>query len=156
MSLHRIVFYSRNETTFNAGSMRDFVRGVLESCSRHDHLSGLTGALLFNEHFFVQVMEGDPASLSEKLWTLAKDDRHSLMVLLQAGEITKRSFVTWSVGYAGRSPALDRIYLAHGPTAKLDPMNMSASGVTDLIEEFIRSDRGQFVKHAAAHDVHPD
>lgn len=156
MSLHRVVFYSRNETTFSAGSMRDFVRGVLDSCSRHDQQSGLTGALLFNEHFFVQVMEGDHVALSEKLWALAKDDRHSLIVLVSAGEIATRSFLTWSVGYAGRSPELDRIYLRYGPVAKFEPAGMSAAGIVAMVEDFIRGDKGQFVKHAEAHEVHPD
>jgi hypothetical protein len=156
MPLHRIVFYSSNETSFSSSSMRDFVRNVLESCSRHEALAGLTGALLFNEHFFLQVMEGDKVAISQRMWRLAQDERHSLMVILAAGAIPRRAFLTWSVGYAGRSDELDKLYLRYGPAPKFDPTHMIATSAVDMVEEFVRADHGQFVKHAEPHTLHPD
>lgn len=153
MSPHRIVFYSRNETKFTGSTMKEFVRGVLDSCARHDRSSGLTGALLFNESFFVQVMEGDATALSAKMWSLAEDKRHSLMVIMAAGCVPKRSFLTWSVGYAGRSEALDRLYLRYGTSPSLDPTTMTAEGVMALMEEFMAAHAGQFVKHADIHEL---
>lgn len=130
--------------------MRAFVRGVLESCSKHDREGGLTGALLFNEKYFVQVMEGAPTTLSAKLWELATDKRHSTMVIMGAGAVCRRAFLSWSVGYAGRSTELDGLYMRYSPRPVLDPTVMTADSALGLMEDFMRAEVGQFVRHADA------
>ncbi|MFC7053516.1 BLUF domain-containing protein [Hansschlegelia quercus] len=156
MPLHRIVFYSSNETKLTSSSMRDFVRDVLDNCARLEAISGLTGALLFNERFFLQVMEGDKVAISEQMWKISQDERHSLMVILAAGAIPRRAFLTWTVGYAGRSPELDKLYLSYGPAPKFDPTRMTAASAVDLVQDFIKAEHGQMVKHAEPMALHPD
>ncbi|WP_311274995.1 BLUF domain-containing protein [Methylobacterium sp. WCS2018Hpa-22] len=126
MPLSQFVFYSRNLVKLTGGSMRDMVRDILASCNRYDHASGMTGALVFNEDFFLQAMEGETSTISEQLWALAADSRHSGMVLVSAVPLQQRALRGWMVGYAGRSEALNALYLQYGPTAKFDPTEMSS------------------------------
>ncbi|MHC2087717.1 BLUF domain-containing protein [Methylobacterium sp. CM6244] len=61
--MSQFVFYSRNLVKLTGGSMRDMVRDILASCNRYDHASGMTGALVFNEDFFLQAMEGETSTI---------------------------------------------------------------------------------------------
>lgn len=148
MPLSQIVFYSRNLVKLTGGSMRDMVRDILASCNRYDHASGITGALVFNEDFFLQAMEGETATISEQLWNLAADSRHSGMVLVSAVPVQQRALRGWMVGYAGRSEALNALYLQYGPTAKFDPTEMSVGGIIALLRSFTDLDANHFVQRS--------
>jgi hypothetical protein len=128
--------------------MRDMVRDILAACNRYDRGSGLTGALVFNEHFFLQAMEGEASRISEQLWKLAADNRHNSMILLSARPVHERDFRGWMVGYAGHSEALDALYLRYGPTAKLDPSEMQIPGIVGLLRAFADLDGSHFVQHS--------
>ncbi|MCC0806686.1 BLUF domain-containing protein [Methylobacterium sp. W2] len=148
MPLSQIVFYSRNLVKLTGGSMRDMVRDILASCSRYDRASGMTGALVFNEDFFLQAMEGESSTISEQLWNLAADSRHSGMVLVSAAPVQQRSLGGWTVGYAGRSEVLNALYLQYGPTAKFDPTEMSAAAIIALLRAFTELDASHFVQRS--------
>ncbi|MDB5647277.1 BLUF domain-containing protein [Methylobacterium sp.] len=150
MSVSQIVFYSHNLLTLQGDAMREMVRDILASCSRYDRASGFTGALIFNEKFFLQGMEGETAALSEQLWTLAADSRHNAMVLVSARVVERREFRGWTVGYAGRSEALDELYLQFGPKAKLDPTTMSISGAVGLLQAFTQMEGNHFIQRSRA------
>jgi hypothetical protein len=149
MYLHRIVFYSKNNIVSAGVSMKELTKDILDSCARYDRHSTLTGALLFNEEYFVQVMEGHRDQISEKMWSLAEDRRHSSMVILGSGRVDRRKFLTWSVGFAGHSEEIDALYLQFCASRTLDPTTMAAECVVNLMSEFVHGDHGQFVKHAS-------
>lgn len=153
MSLSQILFYSQNQVALSGGSMRDMVRDILASCSRYDVRTGITGALLFNETFFLQAMEGERAAISDQLWSLAADNRHSGMVLLSARAIDRRDFEGWIVGFAGHTPALDALYMLYGCEAKLDPSQMTIQGAIDLLRSVSHLDGTHFVQKSGSATV---
>lgn len=155
MPLSQIVFFSRNKVKLGGGSMREMVRDILAACNRYDRVSGLTGALVFNEDFFLQAMEGERTAISDQLWGLAADNRHSGMVMVSCRTIERRDFEGWMVGYAGHSEALDAIYMHYGTSAKLDPTDMSVHGVIDLLRAFAHLDGSHFVQRAGAGGAPP-
>lgn len=146
MPLFQVVFYSRNQIKMTGGSMRDMVRDILAACNRYDRGSGQTGALVFNEHFFFQAMEGERAMISDQLWSLAADNRHSGMVLLSARTVERRAFEGWMVGFAGHSDALDALYMQYGTAPRLDPTDMSVQGAIDMMRAFAVLDASHFVQ----------
>jgi hypothetical protein len=148
MPLSQIVFFSRNRVKLTGGSMREMVRDILAACHNYDRVSGLTGALVFNEEFFLQAMEGERSAISEQLWRLSADQRLSGMVLVSCRTIERRDFEGWMVGYAGHSEPLDAIYMHYGTAAKLDPTDMSVQGMIDLLRAFAHLDGGHFVQKA--------
>lgn len=150
MPLHQIVFYSRNQVKLSGASMREMVRDLLAACNKYDRVSGLTGALVFNENFFLQAMEGERAVISDQLWSLATDSRHNGLVLVSARNIERRDFEGWMVGFAGHSDALDAIYMHYGTAPKLDPTDMSVQGAIDLLRSFAHLDGSHFVQRSGA------
>lgn len=134
MTLSRLVFYSR--TNLKIGESAGMIRGLLQSCSEYSPVSGLTGGLVFNEKFFMQVMEGSREQVSRHLATLFVDPRHEGLTVLSIEEIVRREFEGWAVGYAGHTIDAERLYLRYCPTVDVNPTLMSARGLFEFIRDF--------------------
>jgi hypothetical protein len=146
MSFHRLAFYSKNETHFVDEESGEFLAAVASACAKGNPEDSLTGALLFNQDYFVQVMEGDAASISKQLWALTNDQRHSTMTILVAEAVDSRLFDNWSVGFADSSDRSAALYLRFGTSPTLDPTVMSPADVVTLVNEFVRAEHGSLLK----------
>jgi hypothetical protein len=73
----------------------------------------ITGALLFSDTNFAQVLEG-PRDAVERLYeTLNTDVRHKDLLLLQTEPLAARQFPQWSMAYIGPSQsAINAVTLA--------------------------------------------
>jgi hypothetical protein len=134
MTLSRLVFYSR--TNLKIGESAGMIRGLLQSCSEYSPVSGLTGGLVFNEKFFMQVMEGSREQVSRQLATLFVDPRHEGLTVMSLSEITRRQFEGWAVGYAGHTIDAERLYLRYCPTIDVNPTVMSADALFSFVADF--------------------
>jgi hypothetical protein len=59
---------------------------------------GITGALLFVENSFVQVLEGKDAAIENLLAALRADTRHRDITILMDRNVPSRDFQNWSMG----------------------------------------------------------
>ncbi|MBH0238303.1 BLUF domain-containing protein [Methylobrevis albus] len=152
MYLFRMSFYSDNNMGAGERPIASEIKAILAACSRYTLASGITGALVFNERYFVQVMEGERSLLSRTVWSIASDARQKNMVLLSAAPINERLFLGWSVGYAGHSEQADALYLRHAIMGALDPSRMTAESVENLVAEFVTGENPFVIssRHAAA------
>jgi hypothetical protein len=48
---------------------------------------------------FIQVLEGDKKTVQKIYKTISQDDRHQKVSTLLKGELTKRNFNNWSMGF---------------------------------------------------------
>jgi hypothetical protein len=64
----------------------------------------VTGALVYGNGQFIQVMEGDEAVVKDLYKRIFKDSRHSDVRKLAEGPILSRSFAQWSMAF-GEVPA---------------------------------------------------
>lgn len=98
----------------------------------------ITGALFFNAHTFVQVLEGDSAWLDVLLTSLGRDARHSEMEVVHRAAIAERNFGNWSMAYTDRLTPLAPLFDDMTPLeAVLDGMR----GDTRFVSGFIKSIR---------------
>lgn len=134
MTLSRLVFYSR--TNLKIGESAGMIRGLLQACSEYSPVSGLTGGLVFNEKFFMQVMEGSREQVSRQLANLFNDSRHEGLTVLSVSEIVRREFEGWAVGYAGHTIDAERLYLRYCPTVDVNPTVMSADALFEFVRDF--------------------
>ena len=58
---------------------------------------GVTGALLLTDDTFVQVLEGEEASVRGLLARIEADPRHDDLVVLEAGTVAGRVFDRWAM-----------------------------------------------------------
>jgi hypothetical protein len=87
---------------YTSNTSRDLPEAVLESilaASRRNNVSvGVTGILLYIDAGFMQVLEGEPGSVTETYKRICQDKRHwNTQVLLDRD--APRAFAEWSMGF---------------------------------------------------------
>ena len=103
--LLRLVYCSRN-TIAQArpgAALYGEVQAILATSRRNNQRAGVTGALLFTEHAFVQALEGPARAVEETFERIQLDPRHADVTVLEAAPVQERRFGTWSMGYCGQA-----------------------------------------------------
>ena len=91
--LAQLIYRSKATPLFRRGDMDDFVRAMSQSNERQ----GLTGVLLFDGEYFLQVVEGGLRQLQALLDLLKSDARHTSLVVLRLDAIKERAFPAWGM-----------------------------------------------------------
>ena len=93
VSLHRLVYWSRNALFHTTSDLEAEMRAILAVSRRNNARENITGALLlYNDGCFAQVLEGPPAAVSQRFERIRTDPRHHDVTLLQAGPAPRRLF----------------------------------------------------------------
>lgn len=98
-SLFRVVYVSRNRLP--PGTSEAEVTDILAGSRRRNAARGVTGALLFCEDCFAQVLEGPLEQVTELFEAIQCDPRHDEVVVLEAVPVSERGFAAWSMAYGG-------------------------------------------------------
>jgi Sensors of blue-light using FAD len=75
------------------------ITAILESAQRHNTINDLTGMLVSDGQRFLQILEGDKASVIGTYLRIANDSRHRMVESLGYIPLVKRHFSTWRMGY---------------------------------------------------------
>ncbi|MBP6815284.1 MAG: BLUF domain-containing protein [Burkholderiaceae bacterium] len=127
--LAQLIYASEASAPMGVGD----IEGILKTARRKNRLLDLTGTLLFDRQFFLQVIEGDPQQLSDLYARLVADNRHKRLKIIQFDEISERRFGDWSMGFAAASTSHQQVYLQHGATRLFDPYHLSASAALGIL-----------------------
>lgn len=139
MYLFRLIYYSKNAIIGSDDpNFRADLKDILEKAKKNNVPVGVTGALLFNQTYFAQVLEGDRKAVTETFCRIAKDPRHSDMVILEARPIQRRRFADWSMCFVGQ-PIAEDVYRRYCISNEFLPMKMSADSLLGFMEELIDS-----------------
>jgi hypothetical protein len=147
--LSRLVFYGR--TNMKIGESAGMIKSILAAASDYSPASGLTGGLVFNEKYMMQVVEGAREQVSKRLRQLFEDPRVEELTVLSMASVDKRVFEGWAVGYAGHTVDAERLYMKYCPTVDINPAIMTAVGVLDFVREFCTLDT-LYVQRAGLND----
>lgn len=98
---------------------------VASARSRNADLE-VTGALLFTETRFAQVLEGPYEAVDVILQSIRRDTRHRDMRVISDRIVSAREFHEWALAYRGPSLFLDR---------KLKPLLASSTPDTQLSDD---------------------
>ncbi len=72
---------------------------LLQQCLANNEASGVTGMLLYGNHTFLQVLEGEEAALDTVVDKIRNDSRHSEIHFLYRKPIEHRQYSDWSMGF---------------------------------------------------------
>ena len=108
------------------------LREILSAAQRNNVRDGITGFLIFDKTWFFQILEGERFKVTETYTRIARDTRHSGASIMNAGDVTERSFPDWSMGGAMRSVEVQEIYLQHGIGSNMDPSKLNSTKVLQL------------------------
>jgi hypothetical protein len=103
MSLFRLVYASTSLLSEKPDLARDQVEQILLVSRRNNEEAAITGALLFSDTNFSQVLEGPRAAVERLYEVLNHDPRHKDLLLLLNESLAARQFSDWSMAYIGPS-----------------------------------------------------
>mgnify|MGYP000845570253 CR=1 FL=1 len=130
--LTRLIYHSENHLGANGDRMIPKLNAIMDASNRNNARDGITGALLFDPLWFVQILEGEREAVSATLRRIIGDDRHADVTIMDARSIEARRFGQWWMGLAmlrGETPSL---LTRHGLGERLDPRRISGDQVLAL------------------------
>ena len=75
------------------------INAILTSSRRNNARDALTGALIYNGHNFMQLLEGPADRVDACLAVIRDDSRHSGMIEIRRRAIERRDFADWAMLY---------------------------------------------------------
>jgi hypothetical protein len=72
---------------------------IVEDARINNEKIGVTGLLLFNKRSFMQLVEGEAATIEALYEKIRQDNRHAEVTLLLKESITHRNFSNWTMGF---------------------------------------------------------
>lgn len=104
---------------------------IFTTARRNNKRLGVTGALVISEDSFVQALEGDESVVRDLYTTIAQDERHDEVNVLEEKTIDERTFGRWAMAKVATDGSPDirlvsnaskgRIVAAPGVDASITP-----------------------------------
>lgn len=111
------------------------VTDILAVARKRNSLAGLTGMLVFDHRYFLQVLEGDRNHLKGLLPKLMQDRRHTDFSLISFRTIAQRHFSGWSMGFVAVHAINRAVLLRHGVSAEFDPCSLTEAAASALLAD---------------------
>lgn len=99
------------------------IAALLVQARRNNQRDALTGALIFNGHNFLQLLEGPGDKVDACLAAIRNDPRHSGMVEIRRREIAERAFAEWTMLYDPEFRSHDDDLARVAARGRLDPQD---------------------------------
>ena len=103
--LYRLIYYSANTIVGLEEEVTESVAQILRTSQRNNAAVGVSGALMFTDGLFAQILEGPRGAVETVFDRIQLDDRHGEVRLLAFEPVARRSFAHWSMAYTGPSQA---------------------------------------------------
>lgn len=113
--MHHIIYMSTASWPMTDAELEDLLRQAQQGNER----AGITGALVYGDGQFMQIMEGEQAVLEDLYTHLGQDRRHKGLFKFADRAIPARRFAEWSMGFQAVSPATFEQLLGYVAPAQL-------------------------------------
>ncbi len=130
--LYTIGYFSRSTLRGTKEQHREQLKDILNASRRNNKEQGITGALLFSEGCFAQVLEGPQESVEAAMEEIACDPRHTGITILYTQQTDTRSFPNWSMAYAGEDHKAPERSIRIDSMNSIDEIETNESGETFL------------------------
>ena len=77
---------------------------ILEQAQGRNAENQITGALVYVDGSFLQILEGEKESVETLMQVISRDLRHETIAILQSGEIPCAAFTNWKMAYVSATP----------------------------------------------------
>ena len=133
MNLTRLVYYSQRNPSEELS-----VDALIETCKRNNQRLNLTGMLHYNGDHFIQVIEGGRVEVSSLYHRIARDPRHTNIILLSCADVRERLFPTWTMGlHQGMDERTRTVFLRYFATDVVNPEVVNVDGLLDALQDLM-------------------
>lgn len=146
--LSRMIYHSENISGGLEGKMMGDLNKIMQASVRNNERDGITGALLFDPIWFVQILEGEREAISATLRRIMPDPRHDAVTVMDCAPIESRLFGNWWMGVANMN-VHTALLAQHGLGPRLDPRRMTGAATLALAVDVARAGLNRQVAAAA-------
>lgn len=130
--IYQLIYYSRDVAAGRDQSMLSTLREIVSVSQRNNSRDGVTGFLIFDKTWFIQILEGEHGQVSETYKRIASDPRHAGATIINIRPAARRSFPNWTMGGAIRTPEVEGVYLRHGIGSAIEPAKLKSAQILGL------------------------
>jgi hypothetical protein len=137
MAIIRVAYFSHNRLDCFNAPMSDRVAEILATSVANNRRDGITGALVYDDKWFAQVLEGSERAVTNAFERILRDERHCDVRLVVMGPILERAFAASPMAVAVRGAENADLFRHHCESDRFDPALMSADRMMLLIEAVV-------------------
>lgn len=89
--------------------LEEDVLDILKGAHEKNERLNITGALIYVNKVFIQLIEGDRVSVNKLFQSISHDARHYNITIIKAEEITHRQFSHWRMKYINTEHCNDEV-----------------------------------------------
>lgn len=134
MIIVRLTFYSRNLLDRLGGPIGERINDILIESVANNRRDDVTGALIFDEKWFAQALEGPEPAVSATFERILRDPRHGEVKLIKMQPVQARRFGAWWMTCIAHGEANSNLFRQHCECGPFEPPLMRADRLGDLIE----------------------
>ena len=98
---YQIIYSSESATPMQSDDLED----ILEQARDNNAEQGITGALVYCDGVFLQIIEGEFSTIQDLMSRISRDVRHETVTVLRHAEIQAPAFGKWDMAYVSATPA---------------------------------------------------
>lgn len=132
MALVQLIYHSKNTLHADDRGQLANLREILEIARRKNGEAGVTGYLIFDKAYFLQILEGEEKAVEETYARIIGDKRHAEVTIVERRPAKMRVFSNWEMGSAIRSVDHEEVYLQHGISGAIDPSKLDGDKILAL------------------------
>ncbi len=153
MSVTRLVYISENQIDSAGGSIVKQLGEILRASKQNNERLGITGALVFDDMWFLQVLEGDRRAIWRQFEHINNDERHANVMLVEMKDVERRIFGNWWMGLATRNAATEHLFEPFTKNGRLLADEMSAAAILALMVALTQHGLSRDLSGGVATDV---
>ncbi len=85
------------------------LKHILESSEKHNAINEITGLLIYQDVYFIQLLEGNETKVVETMSRIIKDRRHNHLQVILESKSNQRIFSDWSMAFCDADTANEGI-----------------------------------------------
>jgi hypothetical protein len=131
VSISRLIYFSENKMGPVAREAR--IAQLQRVAVDRNRRRQITGALVYDDRWFAQALEGELQAVQETFDMIAKDPRHANIQTISKGSVPERLFGAWSMGFAARTRETEPLFGLHWYNTSMNPRVMSEQNILKLM-----------------------
>ena len=92
---YQLIYSSESSTPMQMDDLEE----ILEHARISNAKKGITGALVYVEGVFLQILEGDKVSVKNLMNKILQDVRHETVTVFREGDVPSATFLDWRMAY---------------------------------------------------------
>jgi hypothetical protein len=150
MPLSRLIYYSENQLDPHNGPILTQLKNIVAVSKKNNQAQDITGALAFDDLWFIQTLEGERITVLQTFERLKEDERHANIMLVELRDIDQRLFGNWWMGLATRNEITMPGFEPFLQNGRLMPHGMSGEQFLTLITSVAKLSESRKILDPAA------